>query len=225
MLPAASPTNAPARVRFVGAPCRAAHVISANGTMAISGIDTRHSSHSSPASIALQCDLGESARLRRASRMMAMNGNQRAASETLRSPPGRMALPRELTATPKTVPAKSSFRARKSSASAVARSVPYAQRGKHQPKRGTGADPYRRGQTSPRSPAVDGLDVGREHVDQFVGLHDPLLLEIERDSAFNPRWTLILTAASDIPHRRAASVTLRPSIFTQRITRCILSGS
>src|SRR5581483_6447526 len=75
-------------------------------------------------------------------------------------------------------------------------------------------------------PGLDRLEVRAEHVDQFVGLHDVCLpLAIERDSAFKPRCTFTLTADSEMPSRRAASATLRPSILTQRMERCTLSGS
>src|SRR5438094_7177983 len=45
--PARRPATAPARTRLVGAALRTANIVTANGTMGMIGIQSRHSSHSS----------------------------------------------------------------------------------------------------------------------------------------------------------------------------------
>src|SRR5439155_23220835 len=62
-LPATRPARARARPRSGGAIARTARMITANGTTAMIGIDSRHSSHWSPTIILSQCVLGADARL------------------------------------------------------------------------------------------------------------------------------------------------------------------
>jgi len=62
--------------------------------------------------------------------------------------------------------------------------------------------------------AFHRLDVGAEHVDEFVGLHEWLLSRTRRDQALKPRCPDTLMADCDIPVRAAASLTLSPSSLT-----------
>src|SRR5437764_1566530 len=74
MPPATRPATAPARTRLVGAALRTAKMVTAKGTMAMIGIESRHSSHSSPRIIPFQCELGASPRLMAPSSATAANG-------------------------------------------------------------------------------------------------------------------------------------------------------
>src|SRR5258708_29075003 len=71
--PATRPATAPARTRFVGAALRTAKMVTAKGTMAMIGIESRHSSHSSPRIILFQCELGAPPRLMAPSSATAAN--------------------------------------------------------------------------------------------------------------------------------------------------------
>src|SRR5579883_2516955 len=92
--PAARPAKAPARARFVGAPCRTAQMETAKGRIAMTGMETRHSSDSSPTIILFQCELGASPRLIAASAMIARNGKAARYDRGFRSPPGRASFAR-----------------------------------------------------------------------------------------------------------------------------------
>src|SRR5882762_10265973 len=81
------PATAPVRTRLVGAALRTAAMMTAKGTIAMMGIERRHSSHSSPITILLQCELGASPRLIAASSTIAANGIAAEIDEVLRSPP------------------------------------------------------------------------------------------------------------------------------------------
>src|SRR6266705_1744418 len=72
--PATRPATAPARTRLVGAALRTAKMVTAKGTMAMIGIESRHSSHSSPRIIRFQCELGASPRLMTPNSVTAANG-------------------------------------------------------------------------------------------------------------------------------------------------------
>src|SRR5712664_529426 len=68
---------------------RTAAMMTAKGTIAMMGMERRHSSHSSPITILFQCELGESPRLIAESSTIAANGTAGEIDEVLRSPPGR----------------------------------------------------------------------------------------------------------------------------------------
>src|SRR5207249_7993240 len=74
MPPATRPATTPARTRLVGAALRTAKMVTANGTIAMIGIESRHSSHSSPRIILFQCELGAPPRLIAPSSAIAANG-------------------------------------------------------------------------------------------------------------------------------------------------------
>src|SRR5437667_9923892 len=63
-------------------------MIAANGTIAMRGIDNRHSSQLSPMIMSSQCELGADARLSAARNMTKPNGNITSATGVLYSPPG-----------------------------------------------------------------------------------------------------------------------------------------
>src|ERR1700680_2992799 len=98
MPPAARPAKAPARARLVGAALRTAQIEIAKGTIAMIGMDIRHSSHSLPTIILSQCELGARARLIPASTTMTKNGMATKNDGVFLSPPGRASLVRETNA-------------------------------------------------------------------------------------------------------------------------------
>src|SRR5882757_3728513 len=87
--PATRPATAPARTRLVGAALRTAKMVTAKGTMAMIGIESRHSSHSSPRIILFQCELGAPLRLIAPNSAIAANGTAIASGDIPRSAPGR----------------------------------------------------------------------------------------------------------------------------------------
>ena len=89
MLPETSPTNAPVRVRSVGAIWRTAQISTAKGATAMIGIDKRHSSQSLPVTMWSQCETGANARCTSETSMMTANGRTASPIEVFRSPPGR----------------------------------------------------------------------------------------------------------------------------------------
>src|SRR5882672_5142955 len=94
MPPATRPATAPARTRFVGAALRTAKMVTAKGTIAMIGIESRHSSHSSPRIILFQCELGAPPRLIRPSSAITANGSAIESGDIPRSAPGRASLVR-----------------------------------------------------------------------------------------------------------------------------------
>src|SRR5882757_1248027 len=87
--PAMRPATAPARTRLVGAALRTAKMVTAKGTIAMIGIESRHSSHSSPRIILSQCELGAPPRLITPNSAIAANGATIASGDIPRSAPGR----------------------------------------------------------------------------------------------------------------------------------------
>jgi len=63
MPPATKPATAPVRARSVGAIRRTAQTTAANGTTAMMGMETRHSSQPSPIAMLCQCQSGAETRL------------------------------------------------------------------------------------------------------------------------------------------------------------------
>src|SRR6266478_7050055 len=102
---------------------RTAHMIKANGTMAIIGIDNRHSSHWSPTIIRSQYALGANARLTAASSTIVANGNATQTIDILRSPPGRASLVSMIAVRTTVTIVKASFENKKTNARVVVRSV------------------------------------------------------------------------------------------------------
>src|SRR5882757_3925548 len=92
--PAMSPATAPARTRLVGAALRTAKIVTAKGTIAMIGIESRHSSHSSPSIIRFQCELGAAPRLIAPNSAIAANGTTIVSGDIPRSAPGRACLVR-----------------------------------------------------------------------------------------------------------------------------------
>src|SRR5256885_6233086 len=89
MPPATSPATAPARTRLVGAALRTAKMVTAKGMIAMIGIESRHSSHSSPRIILFQCELGAPPRLIAPSSTIAANGTAIVNGDNPSAAPGR----------------------------------------------------------------------------------------------------------------------------------------
>src|SRR5260370_34101911 len=102
---------------------RTAQTIKANGTMAIIGMDNKHSSHWSPTIILSQCALGANARLTAASSRIAANGDATQTIDILRSPPGRASLVSMIAVRTTVTIVKASFENKKMNARVVVRSA------------------------------------------------------------------------------------------------------
>ena len=225
MLPATRPARAPVRTRSVGAVCRIAHTIAANGNIAMMGMDSRHSSHCSPVIMFSQYERGAAARLIAANSTIIRNGNATNATGVVRSPPGRASFVRAIE-----VRTRSSHREEKlqqqigraASLRQVATDAKNQEHGsecRHRPDQDSEADvPH-------DLSAVDPLDVRAEHGNQIIGLHVfDFSAAIAAANALSPRCTFTFTADTDISQRTAASVTLNPSSFTYWIARRIFCG-
>src|SRR5438046_2165554 len=119
MPPATRPATAPARTRFVGAALRTAKMVTAKGTMAMIGIESRHSSHSLPRIMLFQCALGVLPRLIAPSSAITANGSTIVNGDIPCCAPGRASLVRYRTATPTTTSANATFNSRKITARVV----------------------------------------------------------------------------------------------------------
>jgi hypothetical protein len=171
MPPATRPANAPARRRSVGAAWRTAHIVSAKGTMAMIGIDTRHSSHSSPATIRSQCEAGAEPRLTSASATITRNGRMTSSVPCFGAPPGRDSLVGcrrtgdgcgEGDLQKKECP-------RADSGKTCAWAKP-DQDGSDSKQRSSG---NRHGDTAADSPEVHGVDARAQDLNKIVGFHGP----------------------------------------------------
>src|SRR5215471_176433 len=91
---------------------------------------------------------------------------------------------------------------------------PQTDRRQHQTKSSYSANEKGEDQRPLKVPALDGLNVRAEQVNELVSFHDPASLLIRRAKALRPLCTDTFTADSDIPDRAAASLTLSPSSFT-----------
>jgi len=91
---------------------------------------------------------------------------------------------------------------------------PQTDRREHHTKGGYSANEKSIDERLLKVPALYGLNVRAEQVNELVSFHDPASLPIRRAKALRPLCTDTFTADSDIPDRAAASLTLSPSSFT-----------